>query len=156
MAQQQLSILLGQETACLQQLLSILEQEHDSLLAADIDAIERATSAKNQALDTQAKATLLRQDFTAQNSFDRTNQGLQQFIATCENPDNLLQVFDHLTDLARQCSDINSTNGHLIRQKQMQTRGALNIILQTDASAHTYSDQGNTSDAPTTRSLGEA
>jgi len=156
MAQQQLSILLGNETACLEHLLSILEQEHESLLVADIDVIERATSAKNQALDAQTNATLLRQDFAVQHSFDRTTEGLQSFIASFENPDKLLQFFNHLTDLVHQCSDMNSINGHLIRQKQIQTRSALNIIRQTDASAHTYSGQGDTSDTPTTRSLGEA
>jgi len=153
---QQLSLLLGQEIACLQQLLGILTQEHDSLLAADIDAIERITAAKNQALETQANATLERQNFTAQHTFDRSNEGLLQFIATCENSNSLLAAFDHLTSLAQQCSDINNSNGHLIRQRQMQTRGALNIIRQTEVSAPTYSGQGDTSDVPATRSLGEA
>ncbi|HDY82119.1 MAG: hypothetical protein DRQ65_00235 [Gammaproteobacteria bacterium] len=154
--EQQLASLLSREINCLQMLLDILNQEYNALISADINAIEQATTAKNQALATQAEITQSRRNMTIQSSFSGTNEGLQQLIATCENQKELSASFSLLSSLARQCKITNRSNGRLILQKQQQARGALDIIRQSDHNTPTYSGQGKTTAILDTRSLGKA
>ena len=154
--EQQIASLLSNEIDCLQKLLNILKQEYDALLNADIEAIEQATAAKNQALAAQAATTQSRRNMTIQASFSGTNEGLQQLIATCENQQELSASFSQLTSLAQQCQATNRSNGRLILQKQQQARGALDIIRQTDTNTPTYSGQGMTTASQDTRTLGKA
>ncbi|MFT5482483.1 MAG: flagella synthesis protein FlgN [Halieaceae bacterium] len=152
---QQLSTWLNQESSCLQQLVDVLQLEYDALLNGDIDVIEAATKAKNQALNAQTAATQARQAFTTAN-LAGSSADLQQFMADRDSTDPLAVSFSELTALAGQCREANHRNGRLIVQKQAHTRGALAIIRQTDNQPDTYSNQGNAATAHSSRSLGKA
>lgn len=153
---QQLSGALNHEADCLQRLLDILKQEHDALLAADIDAIERVTASKNQALAVQLEAESTRHRLLSQSSIDITDEGLLLLIAKCDNREQLTDSVSHLNSLTQLCRASNRANGRLIMQKQEQARGALNVIRQTSSAAPTYSGQGKTTATQANRSLGKA
>jgi len=154
--EQQLRFLLNQETSSLQQLENVLKQEYDALMATNIEAIESAISLKNQALASQADATMSRKNFTTQLSVDHGDEGLQQLIASCDNSDELAASIAGLTSLAKQCHDANRTNGRLIMEKQQRAILALNIVRQTDNNLPVYSGQGKALNKPSSRSLGKA
>ena len=154
--EQQLSGALNHEADCLQQLLDILKQEHEALLAADIDALERVTASKNQVLAAQLDAESTRHRVLSQSSFDSTDEGLRQLIAKCDNREQLNDSVSRLNSLTQQCRANNRINGRLIMQKQEHARGALNVIRQTSNTASTYSGQGKTTATQINRTLGKA
>lgn len=155
-SEKQLASLLDREIECLEMLLAILKQEHDALVNADIEAIERATITKNQTLATQSEAIQDRQNMTMQASFSGTTNGLLQLIPTCENQEELSTAFSRLSSLTQQCQTSNRANGRLIKKKQEQARSALDVIRQTDHDTPTYSGQGKTTSNQGSRSLGKA
>lgn len=154
--EQQLSGTLNHETDCLQRLLDVLKQEHEALLAADIDAIERVTTSKNQALAAQLEAESTRHKLLSQASFDNTDDGLRQLIAKCDNREQLNGFVARLNSLTQLCRASNRINGRLIMQKQEHARGALNVIRQTSNAEPTYSGQGKTTATQANRTLGKA
>jgi flagellar biosynthesis/type III secretory pathway chaperone len=154
--EQQLAALLDREIECLEMLLGVLKQEHDALINADIELIERATITKNHTLAAQAEAIQARQNMTMQSSFGGTTNGLLQLIPTCENQEELSTAFSRLSSLTQQCQTNNRANGRLIQKKQEQARGALDVIRQTDHVTPTYSGQGKTTTKQDSRSLGKA
>jgi flagellar biosynthesis/type III secretory pathway chaperone len=81
---------------------------------------------------------------------------LRQLIAECDNHADLSVCFAHLVLLAQRCHESNRDNGRLILERQKQTRGALNIIRQTENSPSTYSGQGKATEQGSSRSLGKA
>lgn len=153
---QQLSGALTHELNCLEQLLDVLKLEHDALCCADIKALERATVAKNEALAAQLGAESAREKILSDWSFDSTWGGIKQFIAKCDNREQLSGFLSRLQSLTEQCHANNRINGRLIRQKQDQASNALNVIRQTGNTESFYSGQGKTTATQINRSLGKA
>ncbi|MDX1734285.1 MAG: flagellar protein FlgN [Halioglobus sp.] len=155
--QEQLQALLDQEIENLQTLLGILHREHDALVNADVDAIERITQSKNQALTAQAELTRSRRHLVQTAWGSDTDESLEQYIASFDDQ-SLWHSFSRLSALAMQCNDSNRTNGRLIAHKQQQTRDALDILRRTDSAATTtYSHSGRAAGSEQAgRTLGKA
>jgi len=156
MPHNRLAHLLGQEASCLKDLLSVLEQERESLLSGDAGTIEQITIDKNQALASQAEATQARLHLTLQLIGDNSKAGLQQLIDSSPNSAQLDADFLNITALAEQCQELNRSNGRLISQKQQQAQGALDILRQTEDTPATYSGQVTATAQQKGRSLGKA
>ena len=154
--QQQLSSLLNQEIDCLQRLLDILPQEYEALTSADIKTLETVTLTKNQTLAEQAELAQMRSSLIVSASYADSPEGLQHYIAGCDNPSELLAAVEKMTAKADQCQHSNRENGRLISQKQHQARGALDVLRQTEQSSPTYSDHGKSTAGDSSRSLGKA
>lgn len=154
--QQQLSSLLNREIDCLQRLLDILQQEYEALTSADIEALETVTLSKNQTLAEQAELARMRSALVVSASCADSSEGLQHYIAGCDNSSELLVAVEKMTALAEQCQHSNRENGRLISQKQHQARGALDVLRQTEHNSPTYSDHGKSTTKESSRSLGKA
>ncbi|MFT6285471.1 MAG: flagellar biosynthesis/type III secretory pathway chaperone [Alcanivorax sp.] len=153
---EQLLSILNQEKGGLRQLLAALKQEHNALLAADIDAIEAATGVKNQALEEHSKTTNTRRLHVAKNTSDPSDESLRQWVESTGDSSELTLAFSGLVQLAQDCHESNRNNGRLIVARQTQARGALNIIRQTDSLPPTYSGQGKAAPSTGSRFLGKA
>ncbi|MCR9104351.1 MAG: flagellar protein FlgN [Gammaproteobacteria bacterium] len=152
-----LAEIFEQEIDSLTQLQSILQQEYDALVNADIDAIESLSARKNAALTLQAKLTQARQGMVRDAALSDTPEGLQQLITQSQDSEALALAYRKLTELAALCHESNRINGRLIVQKQRQANEALDILRRTDSAAPTYSSQGKTaSTGPGGRTLGKA
>ncbi len=154
--QHQLSTLLDREIDCLQHLLDILQREFQALTSADIQTLETVTTTKNEALAAQAELTRLRAALVVNASFPDSLEGLQRFIAGCDDAETLLASLETMNNLAQQCQQSNRENGRLISQRQHQARGALDVLRQTEHNAPTYSDHGKSTSTESSRSLGKA
>lgn len=152
----QIKSLLDREVTCAERLRDVLVQEHKALLEADLDALERATTAKNAALAAQAEASRSRQNLTAGSVNSNDEDALKDLIESCENAEQLNASLSDLNYLAKQCHAQNRDNGRLIMQKQKQAKSALDIIRQTESIPSTYSGHGVAADTSATRSLGKA
>lgn len=149
--------IFAQEIDSLTHLQSILQQEYEALVNADVAAIETLSASKNAALNLQAELTRARQATLRNAAFSDTPEGLQQLIDQSDNRESLAADYRTLTELAARCRESNRSNGRLIIQKQRQASEALDILRRTDASSPTYSSQGKTdANGPGGRSLGKA
>lgn len=155
-AQEQLRALLDQEVENLQSLKTILQREYDALLDSDIGALEQVTGLKNQALSIQAGLTNNRGRLVTSILGNAEEDRLAQYVAASGNT-QLENLFSRLSALARQCHELNRTNGRLIAQRQQHTLGALDILRHTDSTGATYSLSGKADSADQSgRTLGKA
>lgn len=164
--EQQFTSLLNNELACLQNLLTALNQEYSALTGTDVTALESANQQKNNALAKQAEATIARQNFvfsttTTLNNSTTTGQNaeeaeLHKIITKYSNQTELSSTLNQLHVIAEQCQTANHTNGKLILQKQQYTRNALDILRQADSKPSTYSGQGSSVAQAEGRTLGKA
>ena len=155
-APDQLATLLAREIDCLQRLLATLKQEYEALTSADIELLEKLTTAKNVAMGEQAELATQRSRLVAAAGHDPSNAGLESFIATCSESAVLTEALESLSNLARECQHYNRENGRIIVQKQHQTQNALNILRQSDGTGPTYSMHGTTAASDDSRTLGKA
>lgn len=140
----------------MQRLLGTLVREGAALGAADIDALEQITPAKNACMVEQAELAAQRGRFLANLSYSDSNEGLQSFLTASGNPPELVAALDTLGECAQKCQQHNRENGRLILAKQQQTQNALNILRQNGSAGPTYSGQGLADSSDDSRTLGKA
>lgn len=138
----QATALLADELASLNQLADALTQEHGALLGNDTEALDAALAHKNACLLQQQTVTSAREALLPGNLTDHALNPSQQ------------ELVDQLHTLSEQCRHVNVSNGALIARKQQLMRTTLDVLRQQDPVPATYSDNGDTQEDHSSRSLG--
>ena len=81
---------------------------------------------------------------------------ISKLAAHCDEGQLLSQCWSDFIELAQACSDMNSGNGAIIRVRQQQINGAINLLRDGNAETDTYGPNGQSGEELRTRPLAEA
>jgi len=130
------------QTACAQQLLEKLLSEHDILIAADADSLEKVVEEK-QALLKQLESgmTNITQSIS-EHGFAADFSGINTLLQQLPENTPLHRQWDKLQNLAQQCKQKNEVNGGIVSLKQRHIRQAIDILKGAPPRKNTYDKQG--------------
>lgn len=149
-----LSELLTAELARIRDLEAALDAEHAALVGNDPDTLESATRAKGAAIAAQQAQQAQREAWLRERGMDTSPLG--ESIRRLGGASECEQLHATMIDHARRCQERNRRNGALIQRLQDRTRGALNVLRQSDGQPALYSTSGHREPDDDTRSLGKA
>lgn len=107
---------------CAEQLLGVLGEEHQALMASDVDQLERVTRIKSDA------ATRLQQLGATMNRL-RGNQNLDTLLDAMPAP---ARLWKQLRGLAARCQAANKDNAVLLAARESQLRQTLRALRPAD------------------------
>ena len=136
---------LQAQQQCAEQLLLVLKDEHNALLASDVAQLERVTQAKGEA------ASRLQQLGATMNRL-RGNQNFDALLAAMPAP---ARVWKQLRGLAVQCQSANKDNAMLLASRETQLRQTLRALRPAD-SPELYGRAGRAGLGLTARRFGAA
>ncbi len=142
--QRELADILSMEKLCLSRLKESLEDEQTALENRQIDALEQAVKAKQDALQEAAELQQRRSTLLRQYGFSNDESGVSQCIVKC-SPSlsrELLPLWEQLHTLIEQCRDQNLVNGRILELNDRCVQQTLAILTNGTQPLELYSSQG--------------
>ncbi len=142
--QRELADILSMEKLCLCRLKESLEDEQTALENRQIDALEQAVKAKQDALQEAAELQQRRSTLLRQYGFSNDESGVLQCIAKC-SPSlsrELLPLWEQLHTLIEQCRDQNLVNGRILELNDRCVQQTLAILTNGTQPLELYSSHG--------------
>lgn len=140
-----LKTLLRKDEASLEQLLTVLESEHEALAGNDMTALENATSEKDeilQAIRERAKRKIrLLVDLGYRPD---SGQVPSQFLKQISGDDDLIQRWESAQAQLERCQQKNAVNGRIVGHLQRRVTRISDIIRGSDRNQSLYSSGGET------------
>lgn len=136
-----LSAVLDDMRLSLDELAAVLEAERDALLAADVEALDRAGSRKHALMQRLEQLDAER---------------VQINLAAPHAASTLEPRWKALLPRLRECRDMNQHNGNVVGQRLGSVRRALAILTGQEAEAGTYGRSGALQNRARSQALAEA
>lgn len=133
---------LDQYAGKLEQLISVLRNEHESLNSKDIAGLEQCTQRKHEILSELEQLEAIRTEADSQQHHGGNSESI---------PGNHLdEIKDRIKNLLEECRHLNETNGAIVDISKQFNQRLLEVILGKPSAADTYNATGkNDSRLPT-------
>lgn len=143
--QQAMLALLGQEQLAVEELITVLQQEHDALGRRVAEDVTQAVAAKEKALFALHQLAQQRAQLMQQAGLNTDKEGFNSFI-TSDTSGQLEQRWAELEERLRECQRQNQINGSLLESGRQATQEVLSILTGRDFSQNElYNQKGRTS-----------
>lgn len=136
---------LGDETALVRDLVATLRREQEALSADDADSIAAACQAKSSLLQQLVRMSNERNLALVRAGYAGDRAGLDAFLAGHADAAKLVQIRNHLMELAAEADELNRINGKLIRMRLSHNQKSLAFLLGTGEGSSTYGPDGTAS-----------
>jgi flagellar biosynthesis protein FlgN len=133
--------LLAEETAALAQLETLLDREHELLLANDVDGLDRAGEARQACVGTLVRAEDERRSLCRMMNVPADHQGLGRLLAWCDPSRTLQRRWAECGERAARCRQLNDRNGALVAARLKRVEGVLEVLTGR-AQPKVYARQG--------------
>lgn len=133
--------LLAEETAALAQLETVLDREHELLIANDVDALERAGETRQTLVGTLVRAEDERRSLCRMMNVPPDHQGLERLLAWCDPSRTLKRRWAECAERATRCRQANDRNGALVAARMKRLEGVLEVLTGR-AQSKVYGRQG--------------
>ncbi|WP_338848428.1 flagellar protein FlgN [Massilia sp. W12] len=133
------------ERAVMADLLETLQQEQNSLIAADVEQLLQLTEQKNQLVQRASALSQQRLNALAAAGFAQEEANMAAWLTRLGRSE-LQQSWHSLLDLTRQAKEINRLNGMLINRQLANTQNALQALQPPSAATpaqHLYGPSGH-------------
>jgi flagellar biosynthesis/type III secretory pathway chaperone len=134
----------------------ILDAERHALEHNDTMSLSDAAVRKRHCIGRLEELDAGRADISSACGFQPLPNAVNELAAWCEDHDVIAASWGAFLDVVRQCSDLNSGNGAIIRLRQSQVRDMLSLLRAGTAADRTYGPTGENEGDLGTRSLAEA
>lgn len=138
-----------------QQLLALIESEHQALLARDLATLESLIDQKQPTLALLAQHTTERSLHLKQQGYSTDRDGLVAMSHALNLDGKMIEAADQLATLIEQCRNANERNGSLVRSNQAATGKVLGLLRGTEA-PNLYDQKGSASKINQARPLSQA
>jgi flagellar biosynthesis protein FlgN len=145
--------LFNDQVSLLTQLESLLDEEHASILAQDIDSLDKTGAQRQSYIGDLIRIEDERRDLCRMLGKPNTLEGLEQIIRWCDPTSSLRLRLDECTARATRCRDANDRNGILVAARLKHVKGLLDVITGRTHSTTTYGKTNAYAAAPTGRMI---
>jgi flagellar biosynthesis/type III secretory pathway chaperone len=132
----------GEEIAALRELDGLLSREHEFLAANDIDALEAASAARQDAVARLLRLEDERRDLSRMLGRDADLAGTAAMIAWCDPQGVLRPTIAEHGRLSGQCRQQNERNGALVGARMARLSNMLGMLAGASAQPATYGRSG--------------
>lgn len=143
LARQHLEQLMQDEATNLERLESLLSQEHELLGGSDLEALDRAGSARQSCITELLRIEDERRSLCRMLGFPADITGLQRLLQWCDPAHGLQARWTACMQQAARCRQLNDRNGALVTAKLKRVEGLLGVLTGRDRNAQTYGPQGS-------------
>jgi flagellar biosynthesis protein FlgN len=133
--------LLAEENAALAQLETLLDREHELLVANDVDGLESAGVARQNCVGTLVRAEDERRSLCRMMNVPADQQGLERLLAWCDPSRTLRRRWAECAERAARCRNLNDRNGALVTARLKNVEGMLDVLTGR-AKPKVYGRQG--------------
>ena len=133
----------------------MLNVERTALEDQNIDALNAAALHKQSFLTELEALETERREICHNRGFSSKPDAMDELIQWCD-PELLIRGhWDRFVDVARECSELNFSNGAIINVRRQQISGALAVIRGESRNQETYSRSGRDTSSTGQRVLAE-
>lgn len=142
--------LIAEESSTLDQLLQLLDREHELLVANDVDALDRAGQARQNCIGTLLRIEDERKSLCRALNVPADMHGLDRILAWCDPSKQLRRRWSELGERADRCRSANDRNGALVTARLSRVQGMLDIVTGRAGQPKVYGRQGGFENQPRT------
>ena len=135
---------------------SLLCDEREALTQTDTDALSDTAMQKQICIEQLEALQRSRAQLSEACGYGSQPADIAEWVRQCDHDDVLSQSWTQFLEIARECSDMNSSNGAIIRVRQAQIKSAISLLRDGSTDADTYGPNGRDGDDHRSRSLAEA
>ncbi|QBE64822.1 flagella synthesis protein FlgN [Pseudoduganella lutea] len=139
---------LREEQCLITELLDILKDEQQSLVAADIDRLSALTPRKSEVLTHMGVLARERHDALGQAGCEAREAGMETWLCAHGTPDDRA-LWNTLLAQTREAKELNRLNGMLINKQLSHTQGALQALRPPSPAGNVYGPSGLTATSTT-------
>jgi flagellar biosynthesis/type III secretory pathway chaperone len=142
--------LISEESSTLEQLLQLLDHEHELLVANDVDALDRAGQARQNCVGTLLRIEDDRKALCRALNVPTDMHGLDRILAWCDPSKQLRSRWTEVGERAARCRGANDRNGALVTARLSRVQGMLDIVTGRAGQPKVYGKQGGFENQPRT------
>ena len=137
-----LSKLISEETRALTLLEGLLEQEHEHLLANDIEALDRTGDARQVCIGDLVRVEDDRRTLCRMLNMPADQTGLERMLIWCDPSRTLQPRIAECAERAGRCRNFNDRNGALVSARLKRVEGLLDVVTGRSNQPKVYGRQG--------------
>ncbi len=134
--------LIAEESSTLDQLLQLLDREHELLVANDVDALDRASHARQNCVGALLRIEDDRKSLCRALNVPADMHGLDRILAWCDPSKQLRRRWSEIGERAARCRGANDRNGALVTARLSRVQGMLDIVTGRAGQPKVYGKQG--------------
>jgi flagellar biosynthesis/type III secretory pathway chaperone len=154
LCREHLAELLGEEIVLLTELQQLLEEERDLIGAADPEALQRTTRARQDRLGALARIEEQRRALCTMHGESADRTGLERLRRWCDPHGSLAPRFAECVGRAIRCRDMNDRNGLMVAARMKRVTELLQALTGRKSRGDTYGPRGYAAAAQPGRVLG--
>ncbi|MEJ1961967.1 MAG: flagellar protein FlgN [Gammaproteobacteria bacterium] len=137
-----LASLLSTEVSSLAELATLLDREHELLVANDVDTLEAVMAERQLSVGRLLRAEEERRDLCRMHGRAVDAAGIQQLMAWCDPNGTLKPRWEECAKGATRCRELNDRNGALVMARMRRVESLLTVLTGQPQNAPTYGPKG--------------
>lgn len=137
-----LAKLIDEETNALTRLEGLLDQEHEHLLANDVEALERTGEARQACVGDLVRVDDDRRALCRMLNLPIDRVGLERMLKWCDPTASLQTRITECAERAQRCRGFNDRNGALVTARLKRVEGLLDVVTGRQGQPKIYGKQG--------------
>jgi flagellar biosynthesis/type III secretory pathway chaperone len=142
LCREHLEKLLIEENDALTRLTQLLAVEHETIVANDVDALERTGTARQSCVGDLLRIEEERRSLCRMLNFAADPDGLDALLKWCDPKMSVRKRWQECLTLATQCRDLNERNGMLVAARLKRVEGLLSVVTGRSKEKNLYSAKG--------------
>jgi flagellar biosynthesis/type III secretory pathway chaperone len=134
--------LLGEEFSALTQLETLLDHEHELLLANDVEGLDRAGEQRQVCVGSLLRIEDERRQLCRMMNVPADVQGMERLLRWCDSSNTLQGRFADCAQRATHCRELNDRNGALVTARLKKVEGMLDVLTGRANQPKVYGRQG--------------
>lgn len=135
---------------------TLLTEEREALERKDTMSLTDTAARKQLCINKLEELEKSRAEMSEACGFGKKPNDIARLAGNYGPDDLLTQSWDRFLDIARECSEVNSGNGAIIRVRQDQIKSAISLLRDGSTDAGTYGPDGRDGEDHRSRPLAEA
>ncbi len=137
-----LAKLISEEIKSLTRLEGLLDQEHEHILANDIEALDRTGETRQLCIADLMRVDDDRRTLCRMLDLPADKLGLERMLKWCDPTSSLQPRLADCAERAARCRNLNDRNGALVTARLKRVEGMLDVVTGRSAQPKTYGRQG--------------